>query len=476
MIGTDAKPDSLKDGRVLGGGRCKKDIPFSLVLKDSRKSIKTAAMLQKVVNQRFHQTEGNEQKGMATAKTDQFLVLKVPRVYHNNQGRYFQVVKLLPMVDTPDLRAQRTERWGKELLDPKTAGVAALRLEGPGPHRDRGAQGGPGQPQRAGPLLRGRGAGLPRRRLGRRRAGRGRRQSPEFRAFALAALAAMDQSAAHLKLRKLMDEADVEVRYGAFNALRTLDERDPFLGQVRVLEDAAPTGGRRLDGDGHRRVVARRRGRVDDPFTLYMVDCEGPPLVHVARTRRCEIVVFGRGQKMLTPDRPRHRLDPPERRPRGTRPLQISKIVPSRVDDSDPKVISSLDLGDVIRQTANLGASYPELVDILLAASRQKNLPGPLVVDAVPAPSPDYDALQLTGESTEGQERRRRPQDENEFLQTDQPARSVPPTTRSLNESPLEAGEIDRISPAPSPPPSASLPLPPTPPQADRPEELPRHG
>ena len=30
------------------------------------------------------------------------------------------------------LRAQRTERWGKELLDPKAAGVAALRLEGLG--------------------------------------------------------------------------------------------------------------------------------------------------------------------------------------------------------------------------------------------------------------------------------------------------------------------------------------------------------
>jgi hypothetical protein len=84
----------------------------------------------------------------------------------------------------------------------------------------------------------------------------------------------------------------------------------------------------------------------------------------------------------------------------GDETLQISKIVPNRVDDSDAKVVSSLDLGDVIRQTANLGASYPDLVDILLAASKQKNLPGPLVVDAVPAPSPDYDALQLTGESS----------------------------------------------------------------------------
>jgi hypothetical protein len=137
MIGTDAKPTPSRTAACSAAPAARKDIPFSLVLKDSRKSIKTAAMLQKVGQRAVPPERGIDQKEMATAKTDQFLVLKVPRVYHNNQGRYFQVVKLLPMVDTPDLRAQRTERWGKELLDPKTAGVAALRLEGLGLTRSR---------------------------------------------------------------------------------------------------------------------------------------------------------------------------------------------------------------------------------------------------------------------------------------------------------------------------------------------------
>ena len=339
MIGTDAKPDSLKDGRVLGGARCKKDIPFSLVLKDSRKSIKTAAMLQKVVNGRFHQTEGNDQKAMATAKTDQFLDLKVPRVYHNNQGRYFQVVKLLPMVDTPDLRAQRTERWGKELLDPKTAGVAALRLEGLGLTAIEALKAGLASPNAQVRFLAAEALAYLDDPSGVDVLGDAAAHRPEFRAFALAAMASMDQSASHLKLRKLMDEADVEVRYGAFNALRTLDERDPFLGQVRVLEDVAPPE----EGDSMAMAIdassRTRRGRVDDPFTLYMVDCEGPPLIHVARTRRCEIVVFGRGQKMLTPivlGTGSILLNASE----GDETLQISKIVPNRIDDSDPKVIS----------------------------------------------------------------------------------------------------------------------------------------
>ena len=397
MVGTDAKPNSPKDGRVLGGARCKKDIPFSLILKDSRKSIKTAAMLQKVVNERFHQSEGKDQKEMATAKTDQFLVLKVPRVYHNNQGRYFQVVKLLPMVDSPDLRAQRTERWGKELLDPKTSGVAALRLEGLGLTAIEALKAGLASPNAQVRFWAAEALAYLDDASGVDVLGEAAAHRPEFRAFALAAMASMDESAAHLKLRKLMDEAEVEVRYGAFNALRTLDERDPFLGQVRVLEEAAPPE----EGDSMAMAIESRsrRGRVDDPFTLYMVDCEGPPLIHVARTRRCEIVIFGRGHKMMTPivlGTGSILLNASE----GDETLQISKIVPNRVDDSDPKVVTSLDLGDVIRRTANLGASYPELVDILMAASKQKNLPGPLVVDAVPAPSPDYDALQITGESS----------------------------------------------------------------------------
>ena len=47
----------------------------------------------------------------------------------------------------------------------------------------------------------------------------------------------MDQNAAHVKLRNLMNEPDNELRYGAFNALRTLDPHDPSLGRVRVMDE-----------------------------------------------------------------------------------------------------------------------------------------------------------------------------------------------------------------------------------------------
>ena len=143
----------------------------------------------------------------------------------------------------------------------------------------------------------------------------------------------------------------------------------------------------------------RRKPRVDDPFKLYLVDSEGPPMVHIARTRRCEIVVFGQDTKLLPPivlGKGSILLNAAD----GDEKIEISKIVPSQHGDADQKVFSSLSLGDVIRQAANLGASYPEVVSILQDADRQKNLPGPLVVDAVPGTSPVYVKAAIFGEDT----------------------------------------------------------------------------
>ena len=104
MIGNAKDPKDAKVGRVLGGGHVKKESPFMLVIKEKRKSIRTAAILEKVISERFHLSEAGRQKGVATAKTDGFLVLRVPPSYHQNQERFFRVLQLLPMVDTPALR------------------------------------------------------------------------------------------------------------------------------------------------------------------------------------------------------------------------------------------------------------------------------------------------------------------------------------------------------------------------------------
>lgn len=306
MIGTPAKPNDPKVGRVLGGGRVKKDFPYTLAIKDNRKSFHTSRMLETIVNERFHQTEDGRQKGVATAKTDSYLVLKVPALYHQNQEHFFRVVQLLPMVDGPELRERRIAAWAKELQDPKTAGIAAMKLEGVGNSA-------------IDPLKTGLKSSNSQIRYfcaeslaylndisGVDTLAETVARYPEFRAYSLAALAALDQPASHLKLRKLMDEPEIEVRYGAFNALRTLDPRDPFLGHVRILDEPKREDDEEEESpDAMALAIAsastRNRARQDDPFSLYVVDSDGPPLVHVSRTRRPEIVIFGRQQKLMPP-------------------------------------------------------------------------------------------------------------------------------------------------------------------------------
>jgi hypothetical protein len=74
----------------------------------------------------------------------------------------------------------------------------------------------------------------------------------------------------------------------------------------------------------------------------------------------------------------------------GDDKLEVSKIVATRFNDTDIKVASSLELEDVIRRVANLGATYPEIVAILQTAEKQKNLQGALVVDANPSSNTEY--------------------------------------------------------------------------------------
>jgi flagellar basal body P-ring protein FlgI len=402
MTGNAKSPGDLKSGRVLGGGRVKKESPYMLVIKEKRKSVRTAAILEKVVNERFHQSEAGQQKGAATAKNDSYLILKVPPTYHQNQERFFRVVQLLPMVDTPALRAKRMAGWGKELLDVKTSGVAALKLEGLGPSAAETLQAGLKSSNAQVRFFAGESLAYLNDRSGAEALAQTVIQMAKFRAYALAALAAMDQNAAHVTLRKLMDESDVEVRYGAFNALRTLDPHDPSLGRVRVLDDPKQEEEEPVESPDAMALAlasASARPRPDDPFALYIVESEGPPVVHVSRSRRTEIVVFGRDQKLLTPivlGTGAILLNAADKDDK----IEISKIVPSKFGDADVKLRTSLELGDVIRRVANLGATYPELVTILEAANRQKNLPGALVVDAVPVSNMDYLAAAILGKDS----------------------------------------------------------------------------
>jgi Flagellar P-ring protein/HEAT repeats len=398
MSGSVTNPADLKVGRVLGGGRVLEDAPYLLAIKEVRRSGKTSQLLENVIKQRFHETQDGKNEGMAVAKTDAALVLRVPRIYHHNQDRYHLIITYLNLVENPALRQQRMQEWGKDLLDPKKVGIAALKLEGLGPVAAPVLKQALGSPEdnvrffaaeSLAYLNDGDSAAV---------LYEIAKKKPEFRSHVFKAMAAMDQSASLLKLRALMNEPEFDLRYGAFNALRTLDPTDPFLGQVRVL-DFVPEPEKDDDMAYQISSQPRRKAktRPAEPFLLYVVDCDGPPMIHVSGNTRCEIVVFSKNQKMLTPivlgSGGPLLLNASD----GDDKVQICKITSKTLDSPSFKVNSPLDVSEIVREMANLGSSYPEVVSVLDSAFRQKNLPGPFVIDAQPAPSKAYDEAQLAG-------------------------------------------------------------------------------
>ncbi len=396
MIGGAAKADDPKVGRILGGGRTKEDSLYVLSIKEARRSGKTSQLIENVVKQRFHQVEGVDRKSVATSKTDAYLSLKVPRIYHHNQDRYHQVIRLLPIVDNPDLRQRRLDQWGKELLDPKAAGMAALKLEGLGPGASVVLKQALGSPDETVRFFAAESLAYLNDNDGdvAKVLAETAKKKPDFRSFALKAMAATDQSASMIKLRALMAEPEFELRYGAFDALRTLDPTDPFLGKVRVIDEAPAVESvddMALQIEGRARRKPARKP--EEPFALYVVDSEGPPMIHISRNMRAEIVVFGKEQKLLTPVVLGAGGPLLLNASDGDKMVQVSKIT-AKTLDSGSRVNSPLDIPEVVRRMANLGSSYPEIVAVLAAASSQKNLPGPFVVDAVPLPSKAYDEAQ----------------------------------------------------------------------------------
>ncbi len=399
LTGDAEDPENLKVGRVLSGAWSRKELPYILLVKEKHQSARTAKMLEDIINYRFFQRERGFQAKMAEAKQPSYLELRVPRLYHQNQIRYFQLIKQLPMVDNPSLREQRLEKWGKELLDPETAGISAIRLEGVGSAAAETLRNGLESPHAQVRFFAAEALAYLDDESCVNVLAEAIVQRPEFRAFALAALSAMEQPAATMKLRALMDEPDIEVRYGAFNALRTIDPTDSFLGRVRVYKQPERDPEEARDALAMRvpTFSSSRDKGPEDPFELYIVDSDGPPMVHVSRNRRREIVLFGSQQELVPPIV----LG-------GTGPIllnaskfdesiQISRIEAGPYGLIDQTLTCSPDLLNVVRTICRLGGNYPQVIEILQAAHSQRNLAGAFIVDAAPRENSGYDDAQIGG-------------------------------------------------------------------------------
>ena len=179
------------------------------------------------------------------------------------------------------------------------------------------------------------------------------RDEPAFRVFAMAAMSTVDDGETHLYFSQLMNEELMETRYGAFRGLTTVNKNDPLV----------------------------RGETLNDQCKLHVIDVPGKPMIHLTHYQKAEIVLFGSKQKFKTPIAitagPHIMINGAA----GSDEIVVSRY---RIGEKDQRRVVSSDIAEVIRATAELGASYPDLAQMLVQAERLHNLPGQIGIDMLP--------------------------------------------------------------------------------------------
>lgn len=368
-VGSDAvnSPELLKRGRILGGATVLKERELALFLRYDFRSVRNSQRLADVIGRRFHDfDEYGIKKPMAKAKTDQKIVLNVHPRYKDNYPRYLQVIRHLAFRETPVGTRVRIQKLQQDIYEAEKAEESSLELEA------IGNEGIPVLKQAlTSPLLEvrfyaatalaylGEPDGLPALK-------ESAQKERAFRVFALAAISTLDDADAHIALRELMSEPGAEMKYGAFRSLWTLDKKDPFIrGELLGVRDEGEDKPKNRAG----------------AFMLHALQTTGDPMIHTLTRTRPEVVLFGANQEFRPPlylSAGRHIIITSQP---GDDKISLAKF---QVGQPDQRREVSLQVAEVIRAADELGATYPDIVQMLADASKQKNLPTRLAIDELP--------------------------------------------------------------------------------------------
>jgi hypothetical protein len=362
-------------GKILGGGISKKDRDLRVQLRSGYRSVRQSRRIAAKIGERFFAyNRSGLREPLAKALTDQTIELKVLDTYKDNFPRYLQVIRNIAFRESNVAKHVRMEKLKAQLLDPDTTESAALQLEAIGNEAIPILRTGLKHPD---DLVRFNSA-VALAYLGQAEAvaalGEAAINERAFRVYALAALSTIDDAETHLLLRdltsaqpdksgKLVDSA--ELRYGAFRALYTLDPRDPYL-NGEILKE--PNSDREL-------------------FALHTLPTTGEPIIHLTQHRRSEIVLFGNDQKFQPPMAVRagnHILVTAQP---GKHTVTLARY---QIGHPDKRREVPNRVADVIRTAVEFGASYPDIAQMLLQASKQQNLTSRIEIDALPQGGREY--------------------------------------------------------------------------------------
>jgi len=346
-------------GRVLGGGIVQRERPLGLFIGSEFASVQASALIGRAISNRFHHYDHGSKKGVANPTRDNAIELAVHPRYKHNLGRYLRVISQIAVSESGPERAQRMRVLERMLLEPTSAEAAALQLEAIGEESAIVLRKGLASPDLevrfyaaealaylddadAVDVLYA-----------------AARDVRAFRWRALTALSAMNSFQAQEQLARLTNEPSAETRYGAFRAMWMRNPRDPLI-----------------------------RGEImgEHKFAFHMVSTKGEPMVHVSRSRRPEIVVFGHDL----------RLQPPSFlfagkeimiQQDGADTVRMTRYAPGK---DDVEEVCSTRIAEVVRTIVKLGGGYSEVFEALEEARDRNYLAGRLEVDALPLPGREF--------------------------------------------------------------------------------------
>jgi hypothetical protein len=355
----DESEPSQKRGVVWGGGRFTgPDRPFILQISPEQQYARIAMRIAERVNETFH-GPGVGNGELAVAKSKSYVSLAVPGAYRLNVARYLRVVRLIPLNEAPQPEGPYAKKLTKQLLDPTTTVKAALRLEALGtssvPALKLGLHS-------EAPLVRFAAAeslaylGSPScgEELGQQVA-----EQPFVQAFALTALASLNEAVCRVKLEELLTAPSPETRYGAFQALRARDGEDPL-------------------------VAGEKLGS----FWVHHVGKNGPAQIHFSTYKRPEVVLFGDAPKLVAP---LTLLAGPEFTVRAEEGKDTCTVCRFTTRGGRQSKECSLDVASVLRTFAELGGNYADAVELLRQASANKCLNCTVKADPLPKAPTVYD-------------------------------------------------------------------------------------
>jgi len=384
-----------KRGRLLGGGVVLKSRSLGLALNGGQYSARTSTLISNAVNRRFHIKENGVKRGVATPKRDNYIDLKVLPQYRYNLLRYVNVVRSIPLRETPSQEARRLLELERDLLEPAKSARAALRLEALGPS---GVE----------PLRKGLAA-----------------KEAEVRFHAAEALAYLDQPEAAAELGKIA-EAERAFRHRALTALGALRQAEAYDALLGLLHGtsaetrygAFQTLRRHYPGDA---LISGEM--LGNQFRLHHVPSAGEPLVHISKMNAPEIVLFGDDIRLATPVSVLVGANITLKSQDDGR----MRLVRFRAGEDDQRRVVTNRLEEIIRAAADLGADYDQVADMLQKVKADGSLTARVVVGATPELGRTYNRDDAGFDSGE------------DDLGGDEPETDGEPATAGENSSPAEA-------------------------------------